>query len=130
MGGSRSSSNASNQTSTTTTTNTTNESTQQGLEGFNTGRILQGESISINEAFPESVSKAFSELIGLATYGLDFAGAAGQEAVNITQGALETVSTTRFREEQPVLSTLENFLPVAMVGLVVIGVGIFVMRKR
>jgi len=69
-------------------------------------------------------------LIGLATYGLDFAGAAGQEAVNITQGALETVSTTRFREEQPVLSTLENFLPVAMVGLVVIGVGIFVMRKR
>jgi len=122
MGGPKSSSNASNQTSTNTTTNTTSTSTQQGLDGFNTGRILQGESINVNDAFPESVANAFGQLVDLATYGVDFAGAAGQEAANISKGALETVSNTRFREEQPVLASTEAFIPVIMAGLAVAGV--------
>lgn len=98
---------------------------QQGVDGVITGTVLQGDSININQEFPDAVADAFSELIGLAQSGIQFGSDAGSAAVDV-------IAETRWREEQPILSTQEKFIPVLTLGLIVVGVVgfVYVLRKK
>lgn len=113
MSGGKSSSSTSSETST--------ESTQQGVEGVVTGRILQGKTITVTEEFPEAVQEAFRDLIDLAGMGLNFASGAGEKAAEI-------VSQTKFAEQQPVLSSIEKFIPVIIAGIAVSGLVLLAKR--
>lgn len=96
--------------------------TQQGIEGSIGSTILQGGSISYTEEFPQGVQDSFQDLIELAQGGLSFAAGAGQAAVDV-------VADTRFRSEQPLLSTQEKLIPWAIGAAALVAV-VLLIRKR
>lgn len=101
---------------------TTQETAQQGVEGVTTGTILQGDAITITENFPDNVAKAFEQLITITGSALDTAKGAGEIAIG-------AVSERRFQEEQPLLSSSEKLIPLAIGGVVLIA-AIFAFKKR
>lgn len=112
MGG-KSKSSTETKTSTTTTQNIQNDTRQADASGVVGGNLLQGE-ITYNEQFPEGVATAFQSVIELANNAMT--GAKG-----VADTALDKVAVRSAQAENPQLSTIQELVPVAMLGVVVIG---------
>ena len=113
---------SSSKSSTSTSSKTTNvqETQQRSSEGVVGGDVIQGTEIAINNAFPEEVANAFTDLISLSKTSLDAATSAGGFAI-------DAVSQRRQTQENPSLTVLDKTLP--LVGIAIAGVIFYFMIK-
>ena len=95
MGGGKSSSNQ--ESSQTTTT--------KSVDAVAGGDILQGETITVTEYFPEGVQEAFQQLVGLASKSIDLSRDAGTAAI-------ETIANTKTELANPQLVEQKQTSPV------------------
>lgn len=107
MGGGKSSS----ESNTSSTTNTSSATTTG-----NTGQVLQGQNINVNQELPDQAVEVFKQLIDLNTKTIDLAAAAGNKAI-------ESVTTTSQQAAQPDVTLIKDYqkqVIYAIIGAVVV----------
>jgi len=112
MGGKSSSSTSSSQTS-----------VQQSSEGVVTGTVLQGETINVQDEFPEGVQEAFQELIKLSGQSLNLAGDAGQVA-------LDSINERADFDRSPELATVKTSVTPIVLTAIAVGGLVFLMKGK
>lgn len=113
---------------TTSTTTNIQETLQASSDGVVVGDLLQGESISVSNQFPDSVAKAFGQLIELTGQTVDIAAAAGSRAISSGETSLAIVAKKSEIETAPELATLTKLLPTIGLGIAAITL-IFIFKR-
>ena len=93
-----------------TTTTKTEQYDQRILAEHGATVIGTGATIDIYDEFGENVANAFTELI-------EFAGAAGREAIEQSEKTQETLASQLTQEQTPVISVLNKILPVVIIAV-------------